>query len=41
MFSILENASDFTFAGVEFFGNEISRNQGAVKTRELIEKVLL
>lgn len=41
MFSILENASDFTFAGVDFFGNEISRNQGAVKTRELIEKVLL
>lgn len=40
MFSILKNAPDFMFAGVEFFGNELSRNLGAKKTRELIEKVL-
>ena len=40
MFSILKNASDFVFAGVEFFGNSISRNQGALQTKKLIEKVL-
>ncbi len=40
MFSILENSPHFTFAGVEFSGNEISRKQGAFKTKKLIEKVL-
>ncbi len=40
MFSILKGAPDFTYAGVEFFGNTISRNQGSINTRKLIEKVL-
>jgi len=40
MFSILKKAPDFSFAGVEFFGNDISRNQGALMTRKLIESVL-
>ena len=40
MFDILEKAPNFIFAGVEFFGNEISRNIGASKTRELIEKLI-
>jgi sugar phosphate isomerase/epimerase len=40
MFNILKNAPDFVFAGVEFFGNNISRNQGALQTKNLIEKVL-
>lgn len=40
MFSILKKAPDFIFAGVEFFGDELPRNQGAIKTRALIEKVL-
>tara|TARA_B100001173_G_scaffold204972_1_gene176775 strand:- start:5602 stop:6252 length:651 start_codon:yes stop_codon:yes gene_type:complete len=40
MFSILERAPNFIYAGVEFFGNEISRNKGSVNTRKLIEKVL-
>ena len=40
MFDILEKAPNFIFAGVEFFGNEMSRNTGASKTRELIEKVI-
>jgi len=40
MFSILERAPNFIYAGVEFLGNEISRNKGSVNTRKLIEKVL-
>ncbi|MDA7693736.1 sugar phosphate isomerase/epimerase [Flavobacteriaceae bacterium] len=40
MFSILEKAPQFKYAGVEFFGNDISRNQGALQTKKLIEKVL-
>ena len=40
MFEILEKAPNFIYAGVEFFGNEISRNVGSSKTRELIEKIL-
>ena len=40
MFSILKSAPNFIYAGVEFFGNDISRNQGSVNTRRLIEKVL-
>ena len=40
MFKILSKAPNFTFAGVEFFGNGISRNQGALLTRKLIEKTL-
>ena len=40
MFKILSEAPNFTFAGVEFFGNGISRNQGALLTRKLIEKTL-
>ena len=40
MFKILNKAPNFTFAGVEFFGNGISRNQGALLTRKLIEKTL-
>ena len=40
MFSILKSAPNFIYAGVEFFGNDISRNQGSVNTRRLIDKVL-
>ena len=40
MFDILEKAPNFIFAGVEFSGNEISRNVGASKTRKLIEKYI-
>ena len=40
MFSILKNAPDFQFAGVEFFGNELSRKAGAYMTKELINKVM-
>jgi sugar phosphate isomerase/epimerase len=40
MFSILKSAPNFIYAGVEFSGNGISRNQGSVNTRKLIEKVL-
>jgi len=40
MFSILKKAPQFVYAGVEFFGNDISRNQGALQTKTLIEKVL-
>ena len=35
-----EKAPNFIFAGVEFSGNEISRNVGASKTRKLIEKYI-
>jgi sugar phosphate isomerase/epimerase len=40
MFKILEKAPNLEFAGVEFFGNEISRNQGVKFTKELIQRVL-
>ena len=40
MFKILREAPNFIFAGVEFSGNGISRNQGALLTRKLIEKTL-
>ena len=40
MFKILKKAPNFIFAGVEFSGNEISRNIGSLKTRELIEKIV-
>ena len=40
MFDILKKATDFEFAGVEFFGEKISRNQGAIQTKRLIEKVI-
>jgi hypothetical protein len=40
MFSILKKAPHFQYAGVEFFGTTLSRNQGAIQTRELIEKVM-
>jgi L-ribulose-5-phosphate 3-epimerase len=40
MFSILKKAPHFQYAGVEFFGTTLSRNRGAVQTRELIEKVM-
>ena len=40
MFDILKKAPDFEFAGVEFFGETLSRNQGAIQTKRLIEKVL-
>jgi len=40
MFEILEKAPNFIYAGVEFFGNEISRNVGSSKTRKLIEKYI-
>ena len=40
MFDILEKSPNFIFAGVEFSGNEISRNVGASKTRKLIEKYI-
>tara|TARA_B100000575_G_scaffold258148_1_gene229563 strand:- start:796 stop:1713 length:918 start_codon:yes stop_codon:yes gene_type:complete len=40
MFEILEKSPNFIFAGVEFSGNEISRNVGASKTRKLIEKYI-
>lgn len=39
MFDILKKAPHFEFAGVEFFGNDISRNQGVKLTKNLIEKV--
>jgi sugar phosphate isomerase/epimerase len=39
MFNVLRKAPQLEFAGVEFFGNEITRNQGAVMTKNLIEKV--
>ena len=40
MFDILKKAPDFEFAGVEFFWEALSRNQGAIQTKRLIEKVL-
>ncbi len=40
MFQVLKNAPDFQFAGVEFFGNEISRGQGIIKTKKLIKKAI-
>lgn len=40
MFGILQNAKDLKFAGVEFFGTTISRNEGAQKTKALIERVI-
>ena len=40
MFKILSKSPNFIFAGVEFFGNGISRNRGALLTRKLIEKTL-
>lgn len=40
MFAILKNAPLFEYAGVEFFGTTISRKQGAIQTRKLIESVL-
>jgi len=40
MFDILKKAPDFEFAGVEFFGEALPRNQGAIQTKRLIEKVL-
>jgi sugar phosphate isomerase/epimerase len=40
MFDILKKAPDFEFAGVEFFGEALPRNKGAIQTKRLIEKVL-
>jgi sugar phosphate isomerase/epimerase len=40
MFEILKKAPQLQFAGVEFFGNTISRNQGSILTKSLIEKVI-
>lgn len=40
MFEILKKAPNLEFAGVEFFGNKISRNQGIKFTKELIQRVL-
>ena len=38
MLQILHNAPHLMFAGVEFFGTEITRNEGALKTKALLEK---
>jgi len=40
MFEILQNAPHFEFAGIEFFGNSIPRNEGVKRTKELILKVI-
>ena len=40
MFKILQKAPQFEFAGVEFSGNNISRNKGTQLTKALIEKVI-
>jgi sugar phosphate isomerase/epimerase len=40
MFDILKKAPHFEFAGVEFFGTTMSRNQGAKLTKNLIEKAI-
>ena len=40
MFNILKKAPQLEFAGVEYFGKEIPRSQGVVKTKMLIEKVI-
>ena len=39
MFKILSKAPNFTFAGVEFFGNGISRNQGAFYSKTNWENI--
>ena len=41
MFSILKKAPNLTYAGVEFFGRNISREEGSLKTKNLIEKVIV
>jgi L-ribulose-5-phosphate 3-epimerase len=38
MLAILKKAPQLEFAGVEFFGTKIPRNQGATLTKDLIEK---
>ena len=38
MLNILKKAPQLEFAGVEFFGTKIPRNQGATLTKDLIEK---
>ena len=40
MFKILQKASQFEFAGVEYSGNTIPRNKGTQLTKALIEKVI-
>lgn len=40
MFEVLKKAPQLEFIGVEFFGNKISRKEGAIRTKELIEKVI-
>lgn len=40
MFEILQNAPHFEFAGIEFFGNSMPRNEGVKRTKELILKVI-
>ena len=40
MFGVLKKAPKLEFIGVEFFGNKISRKEGAIRTKELIEKVI-
>jgi sugar phosphate isomerase/epimerase len=40
MFNILKKAPKLEYAGVEFFGNEISRKEGSQRTKNLIENVL-
>ncbi|MDA9015509.1 sugar phosphate isomerase/epimerase [Flavobacteriaceae bacterium] len=40
MFDVLKKAPQLEFAGVEYFGKEIPRSQGVVKTKMLIEKVI-
>ena len=40
MFEVLKKALKLEFIGVEFFGNKISRKEGVILTKELIEKVI-
>ena len=40
MFEVLKKAPQLEFASVEFFGNNISRNEGVIKTKNLIQKVI-
>ena len=40
MFEVLKKAPQLEFISVEFFGDEISRKEGAIRTKELIEKVI-
>ena len=40
MFEVLKKAPQLEFIGVEFFGNKISRKEGAIRTKELIEKFI-